>query len=219
MWLSDISVKRPVFAAVINLLVIAFGILSFDKLPLREYPDIDPPIVSIETTYPGAAANVVENRITQIIEDRIAGVEGIKSITSSSTDGVSDVTVEFYIDRDIDNAANDIRDRVSGVLDNLPLEADPPDIQKANSDEQVIMWLNLQAEGMSIMEITDYAQRYIEDRFSALDGVARVRIGGGQERSMRIWLDRNKLAARGLTVADVERSLRAENIELPAGAI
>lgn len=219
MWLSDTSVKRPVFAAVINLLIIAFGIIAFLKLPLREYPDIDPPIVSVDTNYVGAAANVVETRITELIEERISGVEGMKSIASSSEDGRSRITVEFDISRDIDDAANDIRDRVSGLLDELPDEADPPEIEKADSNDDVIMWLNLNGEGMSIMELTDYAQRYIEDRFSALDGVARIRIGGSKERAMRIWLDRNALAARNLTVADVENALRAENVELPAGSL
>lgn len=219
MFLSDTSVKKPVFATVVNLLIIAFGIISFSKLPLREYPDIDPPIVSIDVNYVGAAANVVETRITQVIEERISGVEGIKYISSSSEDGRSRITVEFDISRNIDDAANDLRDRVSGVLDNLPEEADPPEIQKADSSDDVIMWLNLTAPGMTVMELTDYAQRYIEDRFSALDGVARVRIGGAKERSMRIWLDRNALAARNLTAADVEAALRSENVELPAGNI
>lgn len=219
MFLSDTSVKKPVFATVVNLLIIAFGIISFSKLPLREYPDIDPPIVSIDVNYVGAAANVVETRITQVIEERISGVEGIKYISSSSEDGRSRITVEFDISRNIDDAANDLRDRVSGVLDNLPEEADPPEIQKADSSDDVIMWLNLTAPGMTVMELTDYTQRYIEDRFSALDGVARVRIGGAKERSMRIWLDRNALAARNLTAADVETALRSENVELPAGNI
>lgn len=219
MWLSDTSVKKPVFATVINLLVVAFGIIAFSKLPLREYPDIDPPVVSIDVNYVGAAASVVETRITQVLEDRISGIEGIKHIESSSEDGRSRITVEFDISRDIDNAANDIRDRVSGALDDLPDEADPPEIQKADSSDDVIMWLNLTAAGMTTMELTDYAQRYIEDRFSALDGVSRVRIGGAKERSMRVWLDRNALAARNLTAADVERALRTENVELPAGSI
>lgn len=219
MFLSDVSVKRPVFAAVMNLLVIAFGILSFTKLPLREYPDIDPPVVSIRTNYLGAAANVVETRITQPIEERIAGIEGIKSISSTSEDGRSNVTVEFNISRNIDDAANDIRDRVSGLLNNLPEEADPPEVQKTDSNDDVIMWLNLNGKGMSLMEITDYADRYVVDRFSSLDGVARVRIGGGQDMALRIWLDKNKLAARNLTVNDVEDALRAENVELPAGSI
>ncbi len=219
MVLSDLSVKRPVFASVISLLLIAFGLVAFDRLPLREYPDIDPPIVSVDTTYPGASAAVVETRITQVVEDRISGVSGIKFISSISEDGRSRITVEFDIGRDVDAAANDIRDRVAGVLDNLPDEADPPDIQKVDSNDDVIMWLNLTSDRMSVLELTDYARRYLVDRFSALDGVARVRVGGGLNYAMRIWLDRTALAARGLTVNDVEQTLRAENVELPAGSI
>jgi multidrug efflux pump len=188
--LSDLSVKRPVFASVLSLLLIAFGLVAFDRLPLREYPDIDSPVVSVETIYRGAAASVVENRITQLIEDRIAGVEGIRFIESSSEDGRSNITIEFDVDRDIDGAANDIRDRVSTVLANLPSEADPPEIQKVDANEDVIMWLNLVSDRMSVPELSDYARRYLVDRFSVLDGVARVRIGGGQTFAMRIWLDR-----------------------------
>ncbi len=219
MILSDLSVTRPVLAAVMSLLLVAFGLVSFDRLPLREYPDIDPPVVTIETIYPGAAANVVETRITELIEDRIAGVEGIRLIDSKSEDGRSVVRVEFSINRDVDAAANDIRDRVSAVLDNLPAEADPPEIQKVDSNEDVIMWLNLASDRLTVPELTDYASRYLVDRFSVLDGVARVRVGGGQVYAMRIWLDRQALAARLLTVADVEAALRAENVELPAGSI
>ncbi|MBW7911252.1 MAG: efflux RND transporter permease subunit, partial [Alphaproteobacteria bacterium] len=219
MLISDISVRRPVFASVLSMLLVAFGLLCFDRLPLREYPAIDPPIVSIDTSYAGAASNVVETRITEVIEKRIAGIEGVRNITSQSRDGSSRITVQFDVERDIDAAANDIRDRVSGVLDDLPEEADPPDIQKADSDDDVIMWLNLQGEGMSIIELTDYARRYLEDRFSSLDGVARVQIGGARDISMRIWIDRVKLAARGLTVEDIENALRTENVELPAGSI
>lgn len=219
MLLSDISVTRPVFASVLSLLLIAFGVLAFTKLPLREYPDIDPPVVSVDTSYPGASANVVETRITQVIEDRISGVEGIKFISSSSSDGRSRVNIEFDVGRDIEAAANDVRDRVSGILDDLPEEADPPDIQKADSSDDVILWLNLVSDRMDSLELTDYAKRYLEDRFSVLPGVARVRIGGGLEYSMRVWLDRNKLAARNLTVADIEAALRSENVELPAGSI
>jgi len=219
MWLSDTSVRRPVLALVLNLLLVVFGITSFFSLPLREYPDIDPPIVSVVTNYPGASASVVESRITEVIEDRIAGVEGIRSITSKSTDGRSDITIRFNIDRDIDGGANDIRDRVSRILNNLPDGTEPPETRKTDADEQVIMWLNLTGEGMSMMLITDYARRYVLDRFSALDGVARARVGGGEEQSLRIWLDRNKLAAYGLTVSDVESRLRSENVELPAGML
>ncbi len=219
MQLSDLSVKRPVLASVMSLLLIAFGLISFDRLPLREYPDIDPPVVSIDTIYPGAAANVVETRITKLIEDRIAGVENIKFIESVSEDGRSTVTVEFDVNRDIDDAANDIRDRVSSILDDLPEEAEPPDIQKVNADDDVIMWMNLESDRMTVPELTDYADRYLVDRFSVLDGVARVRIGGGLTYAMRIWLDRKELAARNLTVTDIEEALRAENLELPAGSL
>ncbi len=219
MILSDVSVTRPVFASVMSLLLIAFGLVAFDRLPLREYPDIDPPVVSVETVYPGAAANVVESRITQVIEDRIAGVEGIQFIESTSEDGRSAITIEFDVSRDIDGAANDVRDRVSTVLDDLPDEADPPEIQKVDSNEDVIMWLNLVSDRMSVPELSDYARRYLVDRFSVLDGVARVRVGGGQTFAMRIWIDRKALAARGLSVSDVESALRAENLELPAGSL
>ncbi len=219
MILSDISITRPVLAAVLSLLLIAFGLVAFERLPLREYPDIDPPVVSIETEYLGAAANVVETRITQLIEDRVSGIEGIETIESVSEDGRSAITIEFKIGRDIDAAANDVRDRVSAILAELPVEADPPNIQKVDSNEDVIMWLNLTSENMSVPELTDYARRYLVDRFSVLDGVARVRVGGNQTFAMRIWIDRSALAARGFTVADIENALRAENIELPAGSV
>ena len=219
MKLSDISITRPVFASVISLLLVAFGVVSFMQMPLREYPDIDPPIVTIDTKYPGAAATVVETRVTQPIEDRIAGVEGMNFINSSSTDGRSRISIEFTTGRNIDNAANDIRDRLSGVLDNLPEEADPPEVEKNDANDDVIIWISLTSENMSVIEITDYAQRYLVDRFSILPGAARVRLGGGVEYAMRIWLDRNKMAAKQVTVADIESALRAENIELPAGSI
>jgi multidrug efflux pump len=219
MILSDLSVSRPVFASVLSLLLIAFGLVAFERLPLREYPDIDPPVVSIETAYPGASAHVVETRVTQVMEDVIAGVEGIRYISSESQDGRSQINVEFTVGRDIEAAANDIRDRVSRVADDLPDEADPPEIQKVDSNEDVIMWLNLVSDRLSVPELTDYANRYLVDRFSVLDGVARVRIGGAQTYAMRLWIERKDLAARGLTVSDVEQALRAENVELPAGSI
>ncbi|NMH67048.1 efflux RND transporter permease subunit [Shewanella salipaludis] len=219
MILTDLSVKRPVFASVISLLLIAFGLVAFDKLPLREYPNIDPPIVSIETSYRGAGAAVVESRITQLIEDRISGVEGIRHVSSSSRDGRSSVTLEFDIGRDIEAAANDVRDRISGLLNNLPEEADPPEVQKASGGDEVIMWLNLVSDQMTTLQLTDYARRYLVDRFSVVDGVANIRIGGGKVYAMRVWIDRQALAARNLTVADIESALRSENVELPAGSI
>lgn len=219
MILSDVSITRPVFASVLSLLLIAFGIVAYDRLPLREYPDIDPPVVTVQTNYSGAAANVVESRITKLIEERIAGVEGIKFMESSSSDGRSSITIEFNTGRDIDGAANDIRDRISGIANNLPDEADPPEVQKADSSDDVILWLNLSSEEMSVPELTDYADRYLVDRFSVLDGVARIQIGGQQTYAMRVWIDRVALAARSLTVTDIENALRAENVELPAGSI
>lgn len=182
-------------------------------------PISDPPVVSVETLYPGASASIVETRITELIEERISGVEGIAFIESQSEDGQSTVTIEFRVGRDVDAAANDIRNRVSGILDDLPEEADPPEIQKVDADQDVIMWLNLQSPQMTVPELTDYAERFLVDRFSVLDGVARVRVGGQQTYAMRIWLDRKSLAARGLTPNDVENALRAENVELPAGSI
>lgn len=219
MGLSDISILRPVFASVISLLLIAFGIVSFSRLPLREFPDIDPPVVSINTSYSGASASVVEAKVTQVIENRISGVEGIKYISSSSEDGRSRISIEFDVGRDIDGAANDVRDRVSGILNNLPEEADPPEVQKVDTSDDVILWMNLTSDRMNLLELTDYARRTLEDRFSILPGVASVRIGGAQEYSMRVWLDRTKMAARGLTVNDVEDALRTENVEFPAGSI
>jgi len=219
MMLSDLSIKRPVFASVISILLIAFGIVAFDRLTLREYPNIDPPVVSIRTSYPGAAATIVETRITKVIEDRISGVEGIRYIESSSENGVSNIVVQFDTGHDMDAAANDIRDRVARAVGNLPDESDPPEVQKVSSDEDVILWFNFAGEDMTMPELSDYAQRYLVDRFSVIDGVARVRIGGEQRYAMRVWLDRRELAARNLTVDDVESALRSENIELPAGSI
>lgn len=219
MRLSDISVQRPVLAMVIAALIIAFGLLALNRLPLQEYPTIDPPVVTIDTRYPGASANVVETRITQVLEDRIAGVEGIELITSQSEDGRSRIEIEFGIDMDINAAANDIRDRISGALRNLPDDADNPEVTKADSSEEIVVWLSLSGEDYSITELTDYANRFLVDSLSVQPGVARVRVGGGSDYAMRVWLDRNALAARNLTVSDIEDALRAENVELPAGSI
>lgn len=219
MFVSDLSIRRPVLATVFSLLLVVFGVVSFGRLPVREYPDIDPPVVSVESRYPGAAAAVVETRVTQIVEDAISGIEGIRSVDSVSRDGISEVTVEFYLDRDLEAAVNDIRDRVSRILDNLPDEADPPEIFKVDSNSSVILWLNLVSDRMDGLELTDYAQRYLVDRFSVLDGVARVWVGGARRYAMRIWLDRQSMAAQEVTVADVEQALRSQNVELPAGRV
>ena len=219
MLLSDVSIKRPVFATVIGLLLVAVGFVAFTRLALREYPDIDPPIVSVRTTYAGASANVVETRLTEVIEDRISGVEGIRFINSSSQDGQSSISIEFDISRDMDSAANDIRDRVGGILRMLPQEADPPDVQKADASEETVLWMRLASDTRTPLELTDFAERYLVDRFSSIDGVARVQIGGQRTPAMRVWLDRRAIAARGLTVSDIERAVRTENVETPAGSL
>jgi multidrug efflux pump len=219
MLLSDVSVKRPVFATVLSLLLIAFGLISFQELSVRELPDVDPPIVSIQTNYPGANAAIVETRITQIVEGSIAGVPGIKTIDSTSSDGRSSVNIEFTLERDIDAAANDVRDRVSRILNNLPDAVDPPEVSKADGDTRPIMFFSLTSPVMDLLQLTDFAERNIVDRVSVVDGVAGVRIFGRQRYAIRIHLDRQAMAARGVAVADIERALRAENIELPAGRI
>lgn len=219
MILSDVSVKRPVFATVISLLLLAFGILSFRELPLREYPDLSSPVVSISTSYRGASAAVIETKITQVVEDQISGIEGVASIRSSSSDGSSRISIEFDISRDIDQAANDVRDKVARVLSRLPEDADPPRISKSDSDARPIQYFSLTSTRMDLMALTDYAGRYIQDRFAVIDGVANVSLSGAGRYSMRIWLDRIALAARGLTVNDVESALRRQNLELPAGRI
>jgi len=217
--LSDTAVLRPVFATVVSLLLIIFGLVAYQTLPLREYPDIDPPVVTIDTTYRGASASIIDSQVTQIIEENIAGIEGVEYIESRSEDGRSQITVRFSIDRDVSEAANDVRDRVSRTLPDLPVEADPPEIEKQDANQDVVVWWNLNSDRLSVPELTDYADRYLIDRFSNLKGVARVRIGGAQPWAMRVWLDAELLAAHNLTVDDVEQALRQENVELPAGSI
>jgi len=219
MKIAEISIHRPVFATVISLLLVILGLVSLSNLAVREYPDVDAPVVSIETTYRGAGANIVEEKITQLIEDRVAGLEGIDSIRSTSRDERADITIEFTADRDIDAATNDIRDRVGRVADDLPLEADPPSIAKAEADAEPIMWLNLTSNRMSALELTDYAERVLVDQLAASPGVTMVRIGGERRYAVRVWIDRQALAARQMTVADIEDALRRENVELPAGRL
>ena len=219
MMLSDLSVRRPVFAAVAAIVLCVIGAASFFFLPVRELPDVDPPIVSVNTSYAGASAEVIESRITEPIEQQIAGIQGVERINSTSRDGRSSVSIEFSLDRNIDDAANDVRDRVSRVTGRLPDQADPPTVAKADSDSQPIMVLFLRSTSLNRLELTDYADRYLIDRLATVPGVAQVQIYGEQRYSMRVWLDAPALAARGLTVTDVEQALSAQNVELPAGAL
>jgi multidrug efflux pump len=218
MILSDISVRRPVFAMVVSLLLTIIGLMAAARLAVRETPNVQPPIVSIDTVYRGASAAVVESKITQVIENQISGLEGIETLRSSSQDERSRITIEFSLDRDIESAANDVRDRVARVVGSLPEEVDPPEVAKVDTTSEPIIWLNLWG-GRSQLELTDYAERYLVDRFSVVKGAAQVRITGQRRYAMRVWLDRQALAARQLTVQDVENALRAENVELPAGRI
>jgi len=217
--LSDVSIKRPVFATVLSLLIVVFGLAALLGLPVREYPDIDPPVVSISTDYIGAAAEVVDTQITQVVEGAISGIEGIRSIESSTEQGESRTSIEFTISRNVDIAANDVRDAVSRIADQLPEEAEAPVVQKADSDARPMMWVTLRSDIWDSAELSDFAERVLADRLSVLDGVADVRIGGERRYAIRVWLDRERLAARDITVAEVERSLRANNVELPAGSV
>ncbi|MEJ2402081.1 MAG: efflux RND transporter permease subunit [Xanthomonadales bacterium] len=219
MIISERSVRRPVFATVISALLVILGLAALQSLPVRQYPDIESPVVSIETGYRGASAEVIETKVTQVIEDVVAGLEGIEQLTSTSRDERSDIRIEFSLTRDVDAAANDVRDRVSRVVDQLPREADPPEIAKVDARRQAIMYLNLTSDRHSGLELTDYADRYLIDRLSTVPGVARVQLSGARRYAMRVWLGREALAAHGLTVADVENALRAENVELPAGRL
>jgi len=217
--LSDLAVKRPVFATVLSLVVVTLGIVGLSRLGVRELPDIDAPTVSIETRYRGAAAAVVETRVTQVIENAVSGIDGIRTISSQTSDGRSEIDIEFVLDRELDAAANDVRDRVSRVLGQLPEEVDPPEVAKVQSGSDTVFWMNLASPVRDDLELTDYAERYLVDQFSSVPGVAQVRYGGGSRYAMRVWLDRDALAATGITVSDVEASLRRENVELPAGRI
>src|SRR4249919_253956 len=219
MKLSDVSIHRPVFATVVSLLLIVLGVIAFTRLPLRELPDIDPPVVSISTTYTGASAAVMETRVTKVLEDAVSGIEGVDTIQSTSQNGTSNINIEFTLQRDIESAANDIRDAVSRNLDKLPVDADPPQIRKVSSDSDVIVWFNLSGPGMDTLALTDYAERYLVDRLSTVDGVAQIQLGGAQDYAMRVWIDRDALAARGLTIGDIESALRARNVDIPAGRL
>lgn len=219
MLLSDTSVRRPVLAMVMNLILIAFGVVAYTRLPVREYPDIEPPIVTVETYYRGASASVVERRITQRLEDRISQVEAIKNISSVSTDGKSEITVEFNLGRDLDGAANDIREAISPTLSTMPEEVEPPNVGKTELSAEVLMYLNLTSDSRSTLELNDYAERFLVDRFSRLPGIARVRVSGAARYALRVWLNREALAARGLTALDVEDALRRENVDPAAGAV
>ena len=219
MRLPELAIKRPVLAIVCSAVLVLFGLFSYQSLSVREYPDVDSPHVSIQTGYRGAAAEIMESQITQVIEDAIAGISGIERIWSSSREEYSSVNVEFSLDRDIESATNDVRDRVSRIVNLLPEEADLPRIQKAESDAQAILWLSLTSDRLNQLELTDYAERTLVDPISTVNGVAQVRIGGARRYAMRIWLDPAAMAARGVTIGDIEDAIREQNVQIPSGRI
>jgi len=220
MFITDISIRRPVVAWVMSLILIVFGIFVFWELPVRELPDgLQPPVVQVQVDYKSASAEIIDQEVTQKIEDVIGGAEGIKNIDSSSLNGRSRINIEFNTNIDLDNAANDVRERVSRVADNLPTEADPPQILKQSAGFTTTMWVALSSPTWSDLELGDYAERYLVDLFSSVENVGRILVGGLRELSVRVWIDPIKLAANNLTIQEVERALRSENLNLPAGTL
>jgi multidrug efflux pump len=219
MTLSELSIRRPVLAAVLSLLIVVAGLASISSLPIRELPDVDSSVVSVTTTYTGAAPEIVDTDITEVIDSAVAGISGVKTITSSSQRGRSTTTIEFELGRDIDEAAGDVRAAVSRVRGQLPDEVDEPQVVKSDSDADPVMRLAVYSDRMTPSEVTDYLERFIVDRITTIDGVANVRVYGERRAAIRIWLDRGRLAAHNLTVADVEAALRNNNVELPAGEV
>ena len=219
MYLTDLSIKRPVVATVMSLILVIFGLVVFNEIPTDELPDVERPIVTIQTNYQGASAEIVDTQITQKIEDRVGGTPGLINIESMSEDGSSRIEMTFKSDLDLDNVANDVRSFVARVVDELPEEASAPEVYKQSAGFRTTMWMSFSSDFMSDMELTDYADRYLTDYFATVEGVGRVRLGGEREISLRIWLDPIALAARDLTTQEVEQILRSENIEFPSGRI
>jgi multidrug efflux pump len=217
--LSELCIRRPVLALVMSLMLLLVGFMCFDRLPVREYPDIDVPVVSVRTVYRGASSEVMESQVTRPLEDSLSGIEGIRTLKSVSREEVSQITIEFLLSRDQDSAAADVRDRVSRIRARLPEEIDEPVISKVQADAQPILWLALSSEQHSALEITDYADRVIQDKLQTLPGVASVLIAGERRYAMRIWLDRERMAASGITVQDVENALNRRNVEMPGGRL
>ena len=220
MYITELSIRRPVVAWVLSLILIVFGLFVYSELPTRELPDgLQPPVVQVKVNYKSASAPIIDQEITQVIEDVIGGAEGIKNIDSKSENGRSSINIEFDTDIELDDAANDIRERVARVVDNLPSEADAPQILKQAAGFTTTMWLSVSSSTWSDLEIGDYADRYLVDSFSSVKNVGRILLGGLRELSVRVWIDPIKLAGNNLTIQEVESALRNENISLPAGTL
>ena len=219
MSLSSISIKRPVLAIVMNLFIVIIGIIGYSYLGVRDFPSVDQPIVSVSTGYVGANADVIETQITEPLEQAINGIPGIRSISSSSRDGSSRITVEFDLEVDLETAANDVRDKVSGVMRRLPPDADPPTVRKADADAQPIFSISIRSESRSLIDLTEFAEVNFKERLQTIPGVSEVMTWGAKRFAVRMWMDPAKLAAYGLTPVDVRNALNRENIELPSGSI
>ncbi|MCC4246142.1 efflux RND transporter permease subunit [Stappia indica] len=215
----EFFVRKPVFATVVSLMVLLLGLVAFFRLAVREYPNIDPPVVSVRTDYPGASAEIIESQVTQVLEGSIAGIGGVEVLESRSRPESSRITVRFLLTVDPDEAANEVRDRVSRVRGRLPDEVSEPVVSKVEADAQAIIFIALTSDRNTAIEVSDYADRYIRDRLQNLPGVAEVRIFGERRYAMRVWVDRTRLAAYELTVQDVENALRQQNVEVPSGRI
>lgn len=220
MSLSTLSIKRPVFTIVINLLIILFGILGYSYLGVREFPSIDPAVINVRTNYTGANAEIIESQITEPLEKAINSIDGIRNITSSSNQGSSNITVEFKLEKNLEEAANDVRDKVSQAVRSLPQDIDaPPVVAKADADSDAIISMTVQSQSRNALELSDYAENVISERMQTIPGVSSVQIWGQKRYSMRIWMDPIKLNAYGITVADVRNALDKQNVELPSGKL
>lgn len=219
MSLSSTSIRRPVLSIVFSLIIIIFGVVAFTFLEVREYPSVDPPIVTVSTNYPGANSDVIETQITEPLEQSLNGIEGIRSLTSQSREGQSQITIEFELARDLEEATNDVRDRVSAAQRNLPRDVDAPTIQKSDADDSPIIFMYVQSDTRNILEVNDFAANVVKERIQTIPGVSTVRIFGERKYAMRMWLDPEKLAAYKLSPLDVQTALEKENVELPSGRI
>lgn len=219
MSLSSLSINRPVLATVFSIVIVLFGLIGLQSLGIREYPSVDPPIITVSTNYTGANADVIETQITEPLEEAVNSVAGIKNLTSTTRDGRSTIRVEFDLSVDLETAANDVRDKVSQARRSLPPDADPPTVNKADADARPIVFINIQSDRRSLLELTEIADNLFKERLQTIDGVSEVRIWGSKKYAMRMWMDPDKLAAYGLTPLDVQQALTRENVELPSGSI
>jgi len=219
MSLSSLSIHRPVLSIVMSLTIILLGVIGFTYLGVREFPSIDPPIITVGVSYTGANADIIESQITEPLEESINGIAGIRSITSVSRDGRSQITVEFSVDANLEDAANDVRDRVSRTVSNLPPDADPPVVTKTDADASPIMFITLKSESKNLLELSDIASNVFKERLQTIPGVSQVNIFGEKRYSMRLWLDPYKMASFKVSPQDVRAALSSENVELPSGRI